>query len=252
VVEKWDAGGRFLTYGTTMDFMGIVRTATALATLTIGILPGMSQAQQNLFNVPSADITEQGKFFFQQQFNFFTAATGSSNTTLDYGLGDQLEIGINLFNVDMQPTDGTFQNPHVLLNFQKGFALSENYKVSFGTQTGITPPLHRQTVEMPSFSYLHSALDLKHLGKYYLGSYYTNRAYAGKNEFGFMTGMEYPLFEKKLHLMGDFISGDTEISVAVLGLVVFLPREWQLSLGAQLPAPSTQNDYAMVFEITKL
>jgi len=202
--------------------------------------------------VPSADITEKGQFFFQQQFNFFTAAIGTSNTTIDYGLGHELEIGLNVFNVDMHDTDGNFQNPHILLNFQKGFTLSENYKVSFGTQSGITPPLYNKTVEIPSFSYIHNALDLKERGKYFFGSYFTNRAYAGENQFGYMTGLEYPLFENKFHLMADYISGNSDISVAVLGGMFSLPNKWQLSLGAQIPAPSSNNDYGLVFEITKL
>lgn len=238
-----------------MDYVDIVRKSTLPIALIMSILPVISRAQQNLFNVPSADITEKDQFFFQQQFNVLTSPngpTGSSNTTLDYGLGHELEVGINLFNVDMQSTDGKFQNPHVLLNFQKGFNISENYKVSFGTQTGITPPLYNRTIEIPSFSYIHNALDLKHWGKFYLGSYYANPAYAGQSAFGLMTGIDYPLIENKLHLMGDFISGDTDISVAVLGAVLFLPNNWQLSLGAQLPAPGSHNDYGMVFEITKL
>jgi hypothetical protein len=52
--------------------------------------------------------------------------------------------------------------------------------------------------------------------------------------------------------MGDFISGSSDISVAVLGFVVFLPQHWQISLGAQIPSPNSQNDYGMVFELTKL
>jgi len=95
-------------------------------------------------------------------------------------------------------------------------------------------------------------LDLHEFGKYFLGGYFANRAYAGKNEFGFMAGAEYPLLENKLHLMGDFISGSNDISVSVLGFVVFLPKDWQLSLGAQLPSPSSSNEYGLVFEITKL
>ena len=235
-----------------MNYVDIVRKSTLLVLLIMGNLPTISKAQQNLFNVPSADITEKDQFFFQQQFNVFIGPLGTSNTTLDYGLGNGLEVGINLFNVDMQPTDGKFQNPHVLLNFQKGFTISEAYKVSFGTQTGITPPLYHSLIEIPSFSYIHNAVDLKYWGKYYLGSYYVNTAYAGQNAFGLMTGIDYPLIENKLHLMGDLISGNTDISVAVLGAVLFLPYKWQLSLGAQLPSPGSNNDYGMVFEITKL
>ncbi|MDD5275798.1 MAG: hypothetical protein PHR16_06920 [Methylovulum sp.] len=218
----------------------------------MGLLPALSRGQQNLFNVPSADITEEGHFFFQQQFNFFIGPSGSSNTTLDYGLGHELEVGINLFNVDMGETNGEIQNPFMLLNFQKGFTLSENYKISFGTQTGVTPPIYHGLTEVPSFSYIDNAVDLKHWGKYYLGGYYADSAYAGRNAVGVMAGVDYPLLENRFHLMGDLIAGNTSISVAVLGAVVYLPNKWQLSLGAQLPAPSTNNDYGLVFEITKL
>lgn len=211
-----------------------------------------SHAQQNLFNVISADITEKEKFFFQQQFNF-EYLSGSSNTTIDYGLGNNLEIGVNLFNVDMQSTDGVFENPHLLFNFQKGFNITDNYKISFGTQTGFSPPIHNNDVSLPSFSYVDSALNLNKLGKYYLGAYYANHAYGRSgNTLGIMAGVEYPLIENKFHLMADILSGNSEISVAVLGMVLFLPCNWQLSFGAQLPSPSSHNDYGLVVAITKL
>jgi hypothetical protein len=224
----------------------------ALTSLIISSLAEVGLAQQNLFNVPSSDITEKNKFFFQQQFNF-SSLQGNSNTTLDYGLGDNLEVGINLFNVDMYSSTGGYTNPNFLLNFQKGFQITEAYKVSFGTQTGVKVPIYSTTVQMPSFSYFTNALNLEKWGKYYVGSYYANHAYAGTGDsFGLMAGIEYPLIEKKVHFMGDILTGNNDISVAVLGFVVFLPKDWQLSFGAQLPAPSSNNDYGMVFEITKL
>jgi len=148
---------------------------------------------------------------------------------------------------------GSLQTPNFLLNFQKGFNITEAYKVSFGTQTGVKVPFYSTTVQMPSFSYVHNALHLEEWGNYFLGTYYANEAYAehGSN-VGLMAGMEYPLIEKKLHLQGNIITGNNDISVAVLGFVVYLPKEWQLSFGAQLPAPGSNNAYGMVFEITKL
>jgi hypothetical protein len=79
-------------------------------------LPSKGWAQQNLFNVPSAEITEKNKFFFQQQFNIDSNA-GDSNTTVDYGLGNNWEVGINLFNLDLYPTNCSIHNPHFLVNF---------------------------------------------------------------------------------------------------------------------------------------
>ncbi|MDD5229218.1 MAG: hypothetical protein PHN45_02580 [Methylococcales bacterium] len=210
-----------------------------------------SLAQQNLFNVPSSDITETGKMFFQQQFNL-SNLSGVSNTTFDYGLENDLEIGINIFNVEMYPT-GELQNPHVLANFQKGFTINEYYKIGFGTQTGITPPIYNKTIDIPSFSYFNNAVNLGEYGKYNLGVYHANHAYAGEGDsFGLMAGFDYPLIENKLDFQGDILTGNNDISVAVLGFVIFLPKEWQLSFGAQLPSPTSNNDYGAVFEITKL
>lgn len=90
-------------------------------------------------------------------------------------------------------------------------------------------------------------------GKYYLGGYYANHAYAGTGDsFGIMAGIEYPLIPDKMHLMGDILSGNNAISVAVLGIVFFLPANWQLSFGAQIPSPGSNNEYGAVFEITKI
>lgn len=220
--------------------------------LLISSLPVSGWAQQNLFNVPSSEITGKNQFFFQQQFNF-SPLKGNSNTTIDYGLGNNLEVGINLFNLDLYPVNNEMQNPHFLVNFQKGFYINEVYKMSFGTQTGLTPPIYNARIEVPSFSYVVNALDFNKWGKYFLGGYYANHAYAGPgNSAGLMAGVEFPLIQDKLHFMGDLMTGNNDISIAVLGIVFYLPYSWQLSFGAQLPAPGSNNDYGMVFEITKL
>lgn len=208
-------------------------------------------AQQSLFNVPSSDITKTGKFFFQEQINL-GKMSGISNTTIDYGLENELEIGFNIFNVDLYPTN-EMKNPYVLANFQKGFTINEHYKIGVGTQTGITPPIHNEEIGIPSFSFFNNQLDLGEYGHYNLGAYHANHAYAGEGDsFGMMAGIEYPLLEKQFHLMGDILTGNNDLSVAVLGFVIFLPQNWQLSFGAQLPAPTSDNDYGAVIEFTKL
>ena len=95
-------------------------------------------------------------------------------------------------------------------------------------------------------------MDLDHLGKYYLGVYYANHAYAGAGDsFGMMAGVEYPL-SKQMSLMGDILTGNNDLGVSVLGMVFNLPSAWQLSFGAQLPVPGSPNDYGAVLEITKV
>ncbi len=217
----------------------------------ISQLPLTGKAQQNLFNVPTADITPENQFFFQQQFNI-GAEVGNSNTTIDYGLGNNWEVGINLYNVDLYPTN-SHHNPFFLLNFQKVIDITKSYKVGFGTQTGITPPVYHPLIEFPSYSYIINAFDSGKWGKFYLGGYYANKAYVGtRNSLGVKIGIEFPVISGKFHLMGDWITGNNAVGLAVVGVVLYLPENWQLSLGAQLPTPESQNDYGMVFGITKL
>jgi len=229
----------------------MIKKSLLLSICAIIFTSNNSIAQQNLFNVPSSDITEKDKIFFQDQLNL-GKLSGVNNITLDYGLENDLEVGLNIFNVDMYPTND-LRNPYVLANFQKGFTINEHYKIGMGTQTGLTPPIYNKTIGIPSFSYFNNAINLDHYGRYYMGAYYANHAYAGNGDsFGMMAGVEYPLIEHKLHLQGDILTGNNDISVAVLGFVIFLPKNWQLSFGAQLPSPSSSNDYGAVVEFTKL
>ncbi len=61
------------------------------AVLLLGGFAADSSAQQNLFNVPSAEITPKNALFFQQQTNF--NRTIQSNTTISYGFGNGFEGG---------------------------------------------------------------------------------------------------------------------------------------------------------------
>jgi hypothetical protein len=221
--------------------------------LIISCFPETGETQQNLFNVPTSDITEKGKVFFQEQMNV-VSLRGTSYTTFTYGLGNNFEMGMNVFNVATHPSHRHSQNPSFLINSQKGFNISDTHKISIGTQTGLAPPLYNGTsVQISSFSYINSAMDLKKWGKYYVGGYYADRAYAGRsNSVGLMAGMEYEFLRNKVHLIGDLLTGHNNISTAVLGAMFYLPGKWHISMGAQIPIPHShgRNNYGLVFQLT--
>src|SRR5262245_7486019 len=98
---------------------------------------GLARAQQNLFNVPSGEISAKGSIFFQEQFNF-SPRSGTSNTTVDFGLGNNWEVGFNFLDLEFydnpRPGPSTGQtNPDLLFNMQKGFELTEWAKIGIGT-----------------------------------------------------------------------------------------------------------------------
>ena len=60
-----------------------------------------------------------------------------------------------------------------------------------------------------------------------------------------------PIVKEKLHFMADYLSGTSDLSVAVVGGVIYLPGKWQLSLGGQIPSPGSDNSYGAVMELTQ-
>ena len=230
------------------------RMKYAWAVLVAGWLAPGALAQQNLFNVPSAEITPKNALFFQQQTNF--NRTIQSNTTISYGFGSGFEGGLNILSVGLLPERGVQDDsnpPLLLFNFQKGIELSEDFKLGLGTQFGQSAPDRRVDVRLANFTYLTGVYVLpEELGKVYVGAYFANPAYRGGtgDPFGFMLGYDLPIIKDRFSLVGDYISGRSGISVAVLGGVVQLTENWQLSLGAQLPAPRSSNAYGAVLELT--
>lgn len=218
---------------------------------------GSVLAQQNLFNVPSGEITHEGNTFFQQQFNFSTV--GQSNTTFEYGLGHGWEIGFNAFDINIynsptSPPIGRHQvNPDMLFNVQKGVEISDWWKIEFGSLSGFNLSSQPEDIRFQTFNFTSSCFTLPdEVAKFYLGAYQTNVAYAGPgNCVGFLIGTEIPVVKDKFHFMADYISGTNDISVGVIGGVWYLPSKWQVSLGAQVPAPHSHNAYGVVLELTR-
>jgi hypothetical protein len=207
--------------------------------------------QQNLFNVPSSDITEKGQWFFQEQLNL--NSSGVSNTTFDYGLGNNWEVGVNLLGLDFYHRSGGVIDPEPLLNLQKRFDINDSWGIGIGTQLGAMAPIHHHETRFSTFNYVNNQYRLGHLGKVFGGAYFANDAYTGsKSQAGFMAGLEIPIWENKFHFQADYIQGNTPIGVSVIGFVIFLPHRWNMSVGAQVPSVNSHNECGLVLELTRL
>lgn len=213
---------------------------------------GHALAQQSLFNVPSSEITEKDHWFFQEQLNL--GRTGVSNTTLDYGLGHNWELGFNLFDLDLyHPADDAPVATLPLLNLQKRFELRPGMALGIGTQVGAVSPGGRQDPRLANLGYINAPIQLGRWGTGFVGGYFANAAYtADRPGAGFMLGADIPILEKNLHFMADYMHGTSAVGVGVVGFVLYLPKGWQISAGAQLPAPGSHNDYGLVLEFTHL
>jgi hypothetical protein len=67
-----------------------------------------------------------------------------------------------------------------------------------------------------------------------------------------MVGFDLPVGTERLHLVADWLIGDTAVSAAVVGFALFVAPYFQVSGGAELPTPGSGNEFGAVFELTYL
>lgn len=225
-------------------------------------------AQQNLFNVPSSDITVKNKLFFQQQANFLTDGTAALNTTFCYGLGRNFEVGANLLGVLLDPhqsgwieTNSDAGNPPVypffMVNLQKAFVLNKTFKVSLGTQAGFSPGMH-----FGNFTYLNLVtvipkVQLKvitgvnHGSETILGPGDLNPYFSSTYDpVGFHFGIEKEIVHSNVLLIAEHISGTHSLGISVLGLGYHVSEHWVLSAGWQFSSAGNETPNSLVLEFT--
>lgn len=232
----------------------LARAITACAALCVVTTP--AAAQQSLFNVPAGVSTPEGSLFGQEQINI-TPSGGESNTTLQVGLTPWLEAGLNVFhvtlfqarNVDLARAAAgpsvlgnlvATLHPTRFLNLQAGFAAGVGARPVTGDPEPVLSGWAVSRWSAPG-----------HWGSYVVGGYVGSRGETGDGwHAGALVGFELPLVPERLHLMGDWVVGVNAVGDVVLGAVAFFGRNFQLSAGAMLPSPGSDNDYGGVVELT--
>jgi len=223
-------------------------------------------AQQNLFNIPSGEITPGRGVFYQHQLNLYSPQSLESKSHVVVGVGHGLEVGLNVVNVavNLRPAEkmlplgdrwhGKPLGPLVLLTAQKGFSITPKLHASVGFQAGGNATPHTDHLRPAGMIYglmlWQPAPRLKLTGgvgaanRYLLG---TGRPVVG------LVGYEWKL-SRRFWLMGDWIVGDVPSAVAVLGGLVNLGAHVQLCAGWMLPGPWTPQTvgHALVLELNLL
>lgn len=200
-------------------------------------------AQESYFNVPESDVAEKNKFTVQQQVNIQDFYR--SLTTIDYGLGKDWEIGANLLNLDYYPRSHSFQRndsntvsayaPLLLLNSQKIVKLGKHFHIGLGGQVGLnlTPDKGQQQFVHYVYANLNKSFRDDHY-KVTAGLYNGHVRYLGGDQaVGFQAGFDAGIFYQKLHILGDWMSGNHDVGQLGLGLEVYLTKSLPLALGWQ-------------------
>ncbi len=214
--------------------------------LTIGLCFCLKSAfaQQNLFNIPSGDITQKNKAFYQHQLNFYEIYKFESKAHFVWGLGAGLEVGLNVINkkfdlskrkgyfVQNEYINGSALSPLALLTAQKQFKISSRIKLNIGTQVGSNFRTEWHKKKLAYFNYAVAQVALPYHIKLVGGAYTANDAFLGwGQDNGFLLGYEIPL-SKRWYLMGDYISGNHSNGVSVIGAMYNASKRLQLCVGA--------------------
>ena len=219
-----------------------------------------SYGQQNLFNIPSGDITNSKKIFYQHQLNIYKNKV-ESKAHLVYGLGKGWDAGINLVGKGFyfspkwrslhndNPSNGALY-PIIMGTLQKQFNLNKHFDINLGTQIGFNLSNRIQNKELNYFNYGIAVYHfMQEKSRVVAGLYKTNQMYVGNgNTFGAMLGYEIKL-SKRVYLMGDWVSGDNDASVAVIGGMYNLSKRVQVCAGWQIPNINTPKPMGLVLEL---
>ncbi len=211
-------------------------------------------SQQNFFNIPSGQLTRPGKYFYQHQLNLYAPGALSSKQHLVYGIAHGLEGGVNFLNfTPRQNTTTDLNDPAantLALTFQKRFRLDRRVSFNVGTQAGTTQIGTGQGNQFTSKSYgllswHHRETHLRVTG----GAWISDRRFNGNGDTeGILLGAEWK-YSDRFYLMGDWISGGTKNSVAVLGGMADVTSNLQLCYGVLFPNKNSREGEGLVLEL---
>jgi hypothetical protein len=222
------------------------------------LLASTAIAQRNLIDVPSGEIVESKKLFFQEQ-TVINKNQFNSSTIFTFGLSKNWELGLSIHQVDFKKSQGVEidpstpeENPDLLINAQKGFDVNKKLHFTLGTRSGLSAAKEIKNVKLASFSFATASYRIGDKFQFIAGPYYANQAYAGTGvRAGIMTGVDIQLIKDKVNFVGDLISGNSSLSVINTALEFSLPKQWSITLGAQIPMPASGNNPGAVVQLSK-
>ena len=237
-------------------------TAGILLITALSLVTTTGNAQQNLFNIPSGDITPKSKVFYQHQINIYSVRDYESKSHVVFGLGKGWDIGVNLVDLPIrfQPDSAIIGRndvktrtplyPFLMATIQKQFVVSKKWLVNVGTQVGPNITRRTRNVSLAHFTYATVKWHPVERCSIIAGPYYSNNVYTGDDHAtpGWMLGYEFKVTDDFL-LMGDLISGDHKKSVSTFGFTYNLGDRTQVCLAALLPFPNTELQRGMVLEL---
>lgn len=213
-------------------------------------------AQQTVFNVPSADVTPDKAIFLQHESQFRAWNPDAFWLGTHYsalGVGHNTELDATLFNVSAPSS----KNISLGLGFKSAmpvFFLKEKYpkreiKLTVGSEVLVS----LQGNGVGNWSYAHLSCRLPHTNtRITSGVSVGTKQVFGRSTFCYIMAVEQPV-TKKLGIIADWYSGAENYSgFLIAGVSYKLPKDANLYLGYQIPNSEKNGKSGLVVEISKV
>lgn len=219
------------------------------------LLAGQAFATQTVFNVPSADITEKGHVFIQQEAQTTPWDTDNAFFSTTYsavGIGHNTEISTNLFNVGSPATENISMSVGfksvVPIPYLKDKYPDREFKVTVGSN--ILIGLEGNGVGNWTYAHLSGRVP-KINTRLTAGLSYGGRQVFGENAVSFIAAIEQPVTEK-FSALADWYSGqETWAGFLIVGGSYKLPRNSTIYAGYQIPNSPRVGAAGFVIQLAK-
>lgn len=234
--------------------MKLIRLFLTLLFFSISLIK--VSAQQTIFNVPSADVTEKGHIFLQEEAQTTPWVTDDAFFSTTYsalGIGHNTELDATLFNVGSPTTE----NISLAVGFKSAIpipGLKEKFpEREFKFTIGSEMLLGLEGNGVGNWTYAHLSGRVPKLNtRLTAGISYGGRQVFGINTVSFIAGIEQPV-TKKMSLLGDWYSGNEHwAGYLIVGGSYALPKNTTLYAGFQIPNTPQVGSPGFVLQIAKI
>lgn len=213
---------------------------------------GQVLAQQTIFDVPSADVSPHGGWFYQHQT---VARTWKGDrrwlqtNAVGFGLGRALELDLTWFNVE---TNGLSESaPSVGMKWSPRLN-GAGAQVPLRFVAGEMVQFRAASPRLGNWAYAMVSAELKGSRTQLVGGVSSGtRALLGRQSTGVLAGVEQHLSERWM-LQADWFSGTHDLAYLIPGVVYKPAKHWMVSLGYQIPNLRSDGFGAIVFELTRV
>lgn len=169
-------------------------------------------------------------------------ATTYLNPIVDFSSKDGWDIQMAFYNIPVYGGGAQNYEWDSYLNLSKTFNLDGNVKTLIGTQNGTT--LFSSTQQWHNFDYGLLIYQPSHFLSLRSGGYWADKALSTTTDVaGYTTGFSLELIKDTLSFQGDYFSGHSNVSGAVVNLFYQCLPKTQIYLGVGVPETNSGNEF---------